>query len=60
MTSAGEHTETQGIVRNVQVHCCCPQDLLQDYIAWSLSYLSSVDAPLAVDQLSLTNVDMPD
>ena len=44
-------------VRNVQA-CCC--DSLQAYIGWLLSYLSSVDAPLAVDSLSLTDVDLPD
>ena len=47
------------IVHNVQVRCYC-QDSLQAYIGWLLSYLSSIDAPLAVDSLSLTNVDMPD
>ena len=29
------------------------------YIGWLLSYLSSVNAPLAVDSLLLTDVDMP-
>ena len=47
-------------VRNVRMRCCCQQDLLQAYIVWLVSYLSSVDAPLAVDSLSLTDVDMPD
>ena len=47
-------------VRNVQVRCCCQQDSLQAYIGWLLSYLSSVDAPLAVDSLSLTDVYLPD
>ena len=43
-------------VRNVQAHCYCS---LQAYIGWLLSYLTSVDAQLAVDSLSLTNVNMP-
>ena len=47
-------------VRNVQERCYCQQDWLQAYIGRLLSYLSSVDAPLAVDSLSLTDVDMPD
>ena len=47
-------------VRNVQARCCCQQDSLQAYIGWLLSYLSSVDAPLAVDSLSLTDIDLPD
>ena len=41
----------------VQERCCCQQDSLQAYIGRLLSYLSSVDAPLAVDSLSLTDVD---
>ena len=41
-------------VCNMQVCCCCQQDLLQAYVGWLLSYLSSVDAPLAVLSLSLT------
>ena len=45
-------------VCNVQEHC--HQDSLQAYIGRLLYYLSSVDAPLAVDSLSFTNVDMPD
>ena len=45
-------------VRNVQEHC--HQDSLQAYIGWLLYYLSSVDTLLAVDSLSLTNVNMPD
>ena len=44
-------------VHNVQEHCCCQQESLQAYIGWLLSYLSSIDALLAVD--SLTDVDMP-
>ena len=47
-------------VRNVQAYCCCQQDSLQAYIGWLLSYLSSVDASLAVDLLLLTDVDLPD
>ena len=47
-------------VRNVQVCCCCQQDLLQAYNGWLLSYLLSVDVPLAEDSLSLTDVDTPD
>ena len=47
-------------VRNVQARCCSQQDSLQADIGWLLSYLSSVDAPLAVDSLSLTDVDMAD
>ena len=43
-------------VRNEQVHCYCQQDSLQAYIGWLLSYLSSVDALLAVDSLSFTDV----
>ena len=48
-------------VRNVQARCY-QQDSLKAYIGWLLSYLSSVDAPLAVDLqlLSLTDVDLPD
>ena len=45
-------------VHNVQEHC--QQDSLQAYIGRLLYYLSSVDALLAVDLLSLTNVDMLD
>ena len=45
-------------VRNVQEHC--QQDSLQAYIGQLLYYLSSVDTLLAVDSVSLTNVDMPD
>ena len=47
-------------VRNVQAHCCCQQDSLQAYIGWLVSYLSSVDASLAVHLLSLTDVDLSD
>ena len=50
--------------RDMQVHffvvVFCQQDSLQACIVWLLSYLSSVDAPLAVDSLLLTDVDMPD
>ena len=41
-------------VRNMQA-CRCQKDLLQAYYGWFLSYLSSVDTPLAVDLLSLTD-----
>ena len=46
-------------VRNVQfqARCCCQQDLLPAYIGWLLSYLLSVDVPLAVSSLSLIHVD---
>ena len=47
-------------VRNVQDRCCCQQDLLQAYIGWLLLYLSSVNAPLAVDSFLFTDVYMPD
>ena len=40
-------------VRNVQERCC-------HKTGYRLSYLSSVDAQLAVDSLLLTDVDMPD
>ena len=46
-------------VRNMQERYC-QQESLQAYIGWLLSYLSSVDALLAVDSLSLTDVNMPD
>ena len=46
-------------VRNMQERCYCQQESLQAYIGWLLSYLSSVDALLAVDSLSLTDVNMP-
>ena len=36
-------------VHNVQACSCCQQDLLQVYIGWLLSYLSSADALLAVN-----------
>ena len=45
--------------RNVQARCCYQQDSLQAYIGWILSYLSPVDASLAVDLLLLTDVDLP-
>jgi len=46
---------------NVQEHFCSQQDSLQAYVGWLMSYVSSVDVHLhvAVDSLSLTNVDMP-
>ena len=40
------------------VHCYWQQDLLPAYIGWLLCYFSPVDTPLAVDLLSLTNVDL--
>ena len=46
-------------VRNVQARCCYQQDSLQAYIGWLLCYMSSLDAPLAVDSFPLTDVDMP-
>ena len=46
-------------VGNVQAHCCCQHNSLQAYIGWLLSYLSSEDALLAVDSLSLSIVDLP-
>ena len=45
-------------VCNVQMCCCCQQDSLKAYVGWLVPYLSSVGAPLAVDQLSPTDVDM--
>ena len=48
------------IVRTVQACCCCQQASLQAYIGWLLLYLSSVDVSLAVDSLSLTDVNLPD
>ena len=47
-------------VRNVVSALLLSVDSLQAYIGWLLSYLSSVDEPLAVDSLSLTDVDVPD
>ena len=46
-------------VRNERARCC-QQDLLQAYIEWLLSYLSSVDASLAVDSLLFIDVYLPD
>ena len=47
-------------VRNVASALLLSVDSLQAYIGWLLSYLSSVDEPLAVDSLTLTDVDVPD
>ena len=46
-------------VRNCASALLLP-DSLQAFIGWLLSYLSSVDELLAVDSLSLTDVDVPD
>ena len=47
-------------VRNCASTLLLPVDSLQAYIGWLLSYLSSVDELLAVDSLSLTDVDVSD
>ena len=47
-------------VRNCASALLLPVDSLQAYIGWLLSYLSSVDELLAVDSLSLTDVDVSD
>ena len=44
-------------VRNVQVRRCCPR--LVTGLYWMVTVLS-VDVPLALDLLSLTDVDLPD
>ena len=47
------------IVQSVVVVSKTHYRLISD-IRWLLFYLSSLDAPLAVDSLSLTDVDMLD
>ena len=43
-------------VCNVQEHCGCQQDLYRLINYWTVAVLSSVDASLAVDSLSINDV----